>query len=108
VTAKVNRLFRTHLLTVAAEDAAELVDLEDERVAIPFLVFTRHELDAIGRTHRRTETARHALGLTGLGGEHPVSTAPPRRDLPLLLRILHGDLVRIDQVPEGACKSLER
>src|SRR5436309_2170475 len=34
----VDRLLRADLLTVAAEDAAELVDLIDERVAVSFLV----------------------------------------------------------------------
>src|ERR1700737_3086367 len=48
--ADVDRLFRTNLLTVAAEDAAEFVDLEDERVAVAFLVLARHELDAVRGT----------------------------------------------------------
>src|SRR6267143_5322404 len=38
MAAHMDSLFRTNLLTVAAEDAAELVDFEDERVAVAFLV----------------------------------------------------------------------
>src|SRR5688572_20304649 len=77
VATDVNRLFRAHLLTIAAEDASELVDLVDEGVAIPFLVFTGNELDAIRRTDLRTEPARHALRLSGFVGEHAVRAAPP-------------------------------
>src|SRR5688572_22629282 len=63
VPAYVNRLFRTDFLAVAAEDAAELVDLEHERIAIALLILAGHELDAIRRADRRTEPARHAFRL---------------------------------------------
>src|SRR5690606_26386277 len=107
VTAQVNGLLRTHLLAVAAEDAAELVNLEDQGIAVPFLVFARNQLDAVRRAHRRTQPAGDALGLARLRREHAVSSTPPGRDLPLLLRILHGDLVRIHEMLEGARESLE-
>ena len=38
VAADVNSLLRTNLLAVATENAPELVDLEDQRIAVPFLV----------------------------------------------------------------------
>src|SRR5688572_8728928 len=63
VAADVNRFFRADFLAVAAEDAAELVDLEHERIAIALLVLPGHELDAICRAHRRAEPARDTLGL---------------------------------------------
>jgi hypothetical protein len=47
VHADVNRLFRTHLLAVAAEDATEFVDLVDQRVAVPLVVFAGYQLDAV-------------------------------------------------------------
>src|SRR5690606_39689326 len=95
MASQVNRLFRTHFLAIAAEDTAELVNLEDEGVAVASLVLARHQLDAVGRAYGWTQPTGHALGLAGFRGEHPVSAAPARRDLPLLLRILHGNLVRI-------------
>src|SRR5687768_6707736 len=108
VATDVNRLFRAHLLTIAAEDASELVDLVDEGVAIPFLVFTGNELDAIRRTDLRTEPARHALRLSGFVGEHAVRAAPPPRDRLFLLRILRRHLVRIHEVLERQRHTLER
>src|ERR1700741_4308962 len=53
---------RAGFLAVATEDAAEFVDLENERVAIPFLILAGHELDAVGGTDRRAETASDAPG----------------------------------------------
>src|SRR6185312_66231 len=76
VPSDVDRFLRAHLLAVAAEDATELVDLEHERVAVAVLVLTRHELDAIGRAHRRTESARDALGLAVFSRQHAVRPAP--------------------------------
>src|SRR3954452_15657969 len=53
VPADVDRFLRADFLAVAAEDAAELVDLEYERIAVALLVFTRHELDAVRRADGR-------------------------------------------------------
>src|SRR5688500_12620130 len=72
----VDRLLRPHFLAVAAEDATELVDLEHERIAIPLLVLARHELDAVGRAHRRAEAAGDALRLAVLRREHAMGAAP--------------------------------
>src|ERR1044071_5026341 len=88
VPANVNRFFGTHLLTVAAEDASELVDLEQQRIAIAILVLARNELDAVRGTHRGAQTARDAFGLAVFGGEHAMRAAPPWRERRLLLRIL--------------------
>src|SRR5687767_10740008 len=66
VPADVDRFLRADFLTVAAEDAAELVDLEYERIAVSLLVLAGYQLDAVGRTHRRTQAARHALRLAVL------------------------------------------
>src|SRR3982751_1468251 len=68
VATDVDRLLRTDLLTVAAEDAAELVDLEQQRVAVPVLVLAGHKLDAVRRADRGAEAAGHALRLAVLGG----------------------------------------
>src|SRR4051812_48924211 len=75
----VDRFLRADFLAVAAEDAAELVDLEHERITISLLVLTGHELDAVGRTHRGAQAAGDALRLAILRGEHPVRAAPARR-----------------------------
>src|SRR5262245_20288556 len=93
VPADVNRLFWADLLAVAAEDAAELVDLEHEWIAISLLVLSRHELDAVGRAHRGTEPARHALRLAVLRREHAMRPAPARRERTLLVRILNRHLL---------------
>src|SRR5262245_41863677 len=91
--ADVDRLFRADLLTVAAEDAAELVDLEDERIAIALLVFAGHELDAVGWTHRGTQSTRHAFRLAVFGREHAVCATPARRQRTLLVGVLDRHLL---------------
>src|SRR5665213_4329309 len=101
VPSEVDRLLRADFLAVAAEDAPELINLEHERKAIPFLVFARHELDAVGRADLRAEPTRDALRLSRLVREHPVRAAPARRERPLHLRILLRLLVRIHEVLEG-------
>src|SRR5512138_508556 len=93
-----NRLFRADFLAVATEDAAELIDLEHERIAVALLVFAWYELDAVGRAHCRAETARDAFRLAGLGREHTMRATPPARDDLLLLRILRGHLLREEMV----------
>src|SRR5579884_823049 len=82
---EVNRLFRTHFLAVSAEDAAELVDLEHERIPVAVLVLARDELDAVRRADRRTQPAGDALRLAVLRRQHAMRSAPARRDRPLLL-----------------------
>src|SRR5688572_26188331 len=105
--ANVDRFFRTDLLTVAAEDAPELVDLEDQGIAVSFLVLARHELDAVRGTDGRTEAAGDALRLAGFRREHAMRPSPARRNLPLLLGILHRDFVRVDQMLESQPHTLE-
>src|SRR5205809_3864330 len=78
VPAHVNRFFGADLLAVAAENTAELVDLEHERIAISLLVLARNQLDTVGRTHRGTQSARDALRFPVFRGEHAVRAAPPR------------------------------
>src|SRR5688572_22503501 len=103
----VNRFLGTHFLTVPAENAAELVDLEHERISVALLVLARHELDAVRGTHGRAQPARHTLGLAVLRREHSVRAAPARRERPFFLRILHGDLL-LKHVLQGEAHSLER
>src|SRR6478752_7443125 len=76
VPTDVDRFLRAHLLAVAAEDAAELVDLEHERVAVPLLVLAGHELDAVGRADARAEAAGDALRLAVLRREHAMRPPP--------------------------------
>src|SRR5215467_3311564 len=106
--ADVNRFFRAHLLAVPTEDAAELVDLEHERIAVSHLVFARHELDAVRGADRRTQATRNAFRLAVFGREHPVRSAPARRERPLLVGILDGHLVRVEQMLERERHALER
>src|SRR6202521_4441601 len=106
--ADVDRLFWTNLLTVAAEDAAEFVDFEDERVAVAFLVLARHQFDAVRGTNGRTKATRDASRFSGLGRQHPMSSAPAGRDRRLLLRILGGhSAVNVEQVLDRERHSLE-
>src|SRR3954463_11643313 len=107
VTSDVNRFLGADFLTVAAEDAAEFVDLEEQRIAIAVLVFTRHELDAIRRTDSRAETASDALRLPIFGGEHPVRPSPTRRERPFLFRILNRHLV-LEEMLQGDCHPAQR
>src|SRR5256885_16575067 len=107
----VDRLLGAHLLAVAAEDAAELVDLVDQRIAVAVLVLSRHELDAVRRANLGTQAAGDALGAPLLVGEHAVRPAPARRQGPvlaaLLLRVRHRHL-RSPQVAEGGRHAFER
>src|SRR5437762_4918340 len=84
----VNGLLGADFLTVAAKDATELVDLEHQRIAIPFLVLARHELDAVGRTYGRTETTGDASRLARLRRQHAMGAAPARRDRRFFLGVL--------------------
>src|SRR5258705_12140775 len=76
VHAHVDRLLGADLLAVAAEHAAELVDLVDQRIPVAFLVFPGHELDAVRRADLGTQAARDALGPSLLVGEHAVRASP--------------------------------
>src|SRR5438876_3112154 len=111
VDADVDRLLGTDLLAVAAEHATELVDLVDQRVAVPLLVLPGHELDAVGGADLRAEPAGDALGAPLLVGEHPVRAAPAPRDGPvvggLFLRVLHRHLGP-EQVLQREGHALER
>src|ERR1043166_5180902 len=96
VHADVNCFLRAHFLAVAAEDAAELVNLVNQRIAVALLVLAGNELDAVRGTDLRAQSARHTLRSALLVGEHPVRAAPARGERPVLrrflLRVLHGDL----------------
>src|SRR5215204_1858199 len=72
----VDRFLRANFLAIATEDAAELIDLEYERVAVALLVLTRHELDAVRRADGRAQPARDAFRLAGFRREHAMRTAP--------------------------------
>src|SRR5881394_4442793 len=84
VHADMNRLFGAHFLAVAAEDAAELVDLVDQRIAVSRFVLARYELDAIRRANLRAQSAGDALGAALLVGEHAMRAPPARRERPVL------------------------
>src|SRR5690348_10807024 len=76
MAANVDRLFRAHFLAVPAEDAPELVYLEEQRIPIAVLVFSGHQLDAVCRAHRRAQPAGDALGLSVLRREHAMCATP--------------------------------
>src|SRR5205823_9149976 len=107
----VDHHYMTDFLEIPAEHAAEFVDLVNERVAVARLVFSGHELDAVGRADLGTESARDALGASLLVGEHAVRAAPPRGERPVLAALLLGILHRHlgpEQVPERQGHPLER
>src|SRR4029077_1977172 len=117
VYAHVDGFLGTYLLAVPAEDATELVDLVDERIAVPLLVLAGDELDAISRADLGAETAGDALRAPLLVGEHPVGAPPARRQAPrphpvrpvgaLLLRVLHRDPL-LEHVLESERHPFER
>src|ERR1043165_5332660 len=59
VHADVDRFFGADFLAVAAEDAAEFVDLIDQRIAIAGFVLARDQLDAVGGADLRAYPAGH-------------------------------------------------
>src|SRR2546423_1867123 len=75
---EVDRFLGTNLLAVPAENATELIDLEHQRVTIPFLVLSWHELDTVGGTYGRTKSARNTAGFSCLSREHAMRAAPAR------------------------------
>src|SRR5260370_12606741 len=95
----VNRFFGTHFLAISAEDAAELVDLEYERVSVSLFVFTGHKLDAVCRTHRWTKPTRDTFFFAGFSRQHAMRSTPSRRDLHFLFWILDRHRVRLAQMP---------
>ena len=101
VHADVDRFFGAHFLAVAAEDAAELVDLVDQRIAVALFILARHELDAVRGTDLRAESARDAFRPALLVGEHAMGAAPAGGERPVLgrflLGILHRDLGASEQ-----------
>src|SRR5829696_4520170 len=114
--ADVNGLLGAYFLAVPAEDAAELIDLIDQRVAVAALVLTGYQLDAVCRANLGTQAAGYTLRAALFIGEHAVGAAPPLRDAPLphavvfvcalLLRVLHRHLL-LEHVLEGERHSLE-
>src|SRR3990170_873700 len=112
VHADVDRLLGADLLAVPAEDAPELVDLEDERVAVALLVLARDQADAVGRADLRAEAAGDALRLAVLVHGHAVRPAPPVGERPPvvgvpLLRVLHRPLL-LEQVLDSDRHPLQR
>src|SRR5262245_49466791 len=111
VHADVNRFFRADFLAIAAKDAAKLIDLVNQRIAMALLVFSRHELDAVRGTDLRAQPAGDALRSALLVGQHAMRAAPARRKRPvlggLLLGILHRDLGS-QQMAERQRHPLER
>src|SRR4051794_39520352 len=78
ILSDVDRLDRTYFLAHAAEDAAELVDLVDNRIPISLIVLAGHQPNAIRRTNRRAQAARNALRTTVRMCRHDVRAAPAR------------------------------
>src|SRR5262245_1470134 len=81
----VNRFHRTDFLAHAAEDAAELIDLVHDRVAVALVVLTGNELDAVGRADRWAEAAGHTLRAAVRVLLHAMRATPARRELRLLV-----------------------
>src|SRR5688500_5421793 len=107
VAAEMDRFDRAYFLAHTAVYAAELVDLINDRIAVALIVLTRHQPDAVRRTHGRAQPARHAFRTAVRVLLHDVRATPARRKLRLLVRILLGDLVGIDQMLEGQRHALE-
>src|ERR1700694_5260060 len=109
VASDVDRLFRTNFLTEAAEDAAKLVDLEDEWVAVALFVLARHQLDAVRWADSRAKSTRDAFRLSGLRRQHPMRAAPARGDRRFLLGVLdRHSAVHVEKMLYCERHSLER
>ena len=107
VDSKMYRFDRADFLAVAAEDAAELVDLVDRRISLAVFIFRGDQLDTVRRTDRRTEPAGHALGPPVFMHRHAVRTTHAGRQLVFLLGILLRHRDRRDHMPERQRHPLE-
>src|SRR5512140_2290775 len=76
----------------AADDAAQLVDLEAHRVLLDGLVvvLARLDVDALGGAGGGAHVAGHAAGLAVGAGNQPVHAAVPGRIRLALLRVVDG------------------
>src|SRR5271166_1857882 len=91
VRRQLNGVRRAGFLAIAAKDAAREVDTEELRIPPPVLVLRRLQSDATDRTGDRAQVASHtAFPTVGIARKNdPAAVA--RREIRLLLRILHGN-----------------
>ena len=75
----VNGLHRANLLTHSAEDAAELINLVDDGIPIPLIVFASHKADTVGGTDGGAKAAGDALRPPVCVNLHPMRSPPVRR-----------------------------
>ena len=107
VNPEVDRFYRADLLAHPAEDAPELVDLVDNGIPVPLVVFSPHEADAIGGTDGGAKAAGHTLRPSIGMDIHAMSSPPTGREGRSFLRVLEGDLIGINKMLEGQGHSLE-
>src|SRR5208337_4606825 len=105
VRRQLNGVRRAGFLAIAAKDAAREVDTEELRIPPPVLVLRRLQSDATDRTGDRAQVASHtAFPTVGIARKNdPAAVA--RREIRLLLRILHGNplLEGVEKyVPDGS------
>ena len=103
----VNGLHRTHFLAHSAEDAPEFIDLINNGIAVPLVVLSPHQTNAIGGTNGGAQTAGYTLR-PAIGVDlHAMRSPPTRGKVRPLLRVLEGDLVGVHKMLEGQSHSLE-
>ena len=103
----VDGLDGAYLLAHAAEDAPELVDFVNDGVAIPLVVLSTHQTDAVGWADGGAKTAGYTLRPAVGMHLHPMSPPPSGGKFRSFLRVLEGDLIGIHKMLEGQGHSLK-
>src|SRR3974377_941733 len=96
---------RAGFLAIAAKDAAREVDTEKLRIPPPLFVLRRLQSNATDRTSDRTQVARYTAFPTVRIARKNDPSAVARREIRLLLRILHRNplLESVEKnVPDGS------
>jgi hypothetical protein len=86
-----DRIHRTYFLAITTKDASAGIELIGKRISFPLLIFSRLNIDALGRADSHTEATGDTLGFPTLILLKILNPPPTFRRRHFFLRILNGD-----------------